>query len=112
MKFEYQAIDGDGGVVRGIIEASSPEKVLQILLHKQLHPLDIRPLTETTVELSRLNSLKRRLEGREVQPEPKPKPDVEQERFDPTKEPKESIDWTYVIFLLLMIGLLAAAALG
>jgi hypothetical protein len=110
VRFEYQAIDENGGVVRGIIEASSPEKVLQILLHKQLHPLDIRPLTETIVELSRLNSLKRRLEGKkEMKPEPTPE---EQERFNPIKEPKGaqgSIDWTYIAFLVLVIGLLVIA---
>ena len=122
MKFEYQAIDVNGVVIRGIVEASKIEKVLQILLHKQLHPMDIRPLTDTTVELSRLNSLKRRLEGRPIVKQESRPAKTDEEQFDqqfesatsfnPTKEPKESFDWTYVIFLFLIVGLLAAAALG
>ena len=122
MKFEYQAIDANGVVIRGIVEASKIEKVLQILLHKQLHPMDIRPLTDTTVELSRLNSLKRRLEGRPIVKQESRPAKTDEEQFDqqfesatsfnPVKEPKESFDWTYIIFLLLIVGLLAAAALG
>ena len=64
MKFEYQAIDEDGGIIRGIIEAQTPQRVLQILLHKQLHPIDIRNLTDTTVEISRLHQLKQKLTGK------------------------------------------------
>jgi hypothetical protein len=110
MKFEYQAIDEDGALIRGIIEASNPEKVLQILLHKQLHPLDIRALTESTVELSRLHNLRQRLQGKKKKSmkENTPKPE-----FKPIEEPKEKlrIDWTYVIFIVLMVGILVAAAL-
>lgn len=109
MKFEYQAIDEDGSLVRGIIEASNPEKVLQILLHKQLHPLDIRPLTDSTVELSRLHNLRQRLQGKK-----KPmKEDTPEPELKPVEEPKEKlqIDWTYLIFIVLMLGILAAAAL-
>lgn len=110
MKFEYQAIDANGDIVRGIVQARSAEKVLQILLYKQLHPLDIRPLTETTVELSRLNNLRRKLEGKEMDPKPS-EPETEPERFDPIKEPKEPIDWTYPIFLVLILGVLIVAIL-
>lgn len=105
MRFEYQAIDGDGGVVRGIIEASSINKVLQILLHKQLHPLDIRFLTDSTVELSRLNSLKQRLEGKETPP-----PEIEIPYSVKTeKKMKDPIEWTYIIYLVMIIGVLATA---
>jgi len=107
VKFEYQAVDENGGVVRGVIEASNAQKVLQILLHKQLHPLDIRHLTDTTVELGRLHSLKNKLEGKAMDSKPiSPQPiKVEQ-----APEPKQSrIDWTYVVFMLLMSGLIAVA---
>jgi hypothetical protein len=108
VKFEYQAIDENGVVVRGIIEARTAEKVLQILLHKQLHPLDIRHLTDSTVELSRLHHLKQRLEGTpEMTPEPVP-----EFREEPAPKEKSSFDWTYVVFLLLMIGLIAAAVVA
>jgi type II secretory pathway component PulF len=105
MNYEYQAIDHDGGIVRGIIKANSPEKVLQILLHKQLHPLEIQPLTESTVELSRLNQLKQRLQKK---PDMEEKP-VERKTSEPPK-PKKEIDWTYVLFFLFMAALIVAAA--
>lgn len=105
MKFEYQAIDLDGGVVRGIIEAHDAKKVLQILLHKQLHPLDIRGLTDSTVELGRLHQLKNKLEGIKVKPESIPEPI---EGHTPKMKPK--FDWTYTIFLIMMVGFLIAAA--
>lgn len=109
MEYEYQAIDSDGGIVRGIIRAQNPQKVLQILFHKQLHPLDIRPLTETTVELSRLNQLKQRLEGKPKVEESKPViRELEPQILKKQKVP--STDWTYVLFVLLMVGLIIAAA--
>lgn len=107
MKFEYQAIDENGVVVRGIIEAKNAEKVLQILLHKQLHPLDIRHLTDSIVELSRLHHLKLRLEGAEMTPKPVP-----EFREEPAPKEKSNFDWTYLVFLLLMIGLIAAAVVA
>ena len=104
MKFEYQAIDEDGAVVRGIVKASSPEKVLQILLHKQLHPLDIRPLTDSTVELSRLNNLKKKLQGPKME-EPTPPRPIER-KPDPTPT-----DWTYPLFIVLLLIVMVLAAL-
>ena len=104
MKFEYQAIDEDGGIIRGIIEAQTPQRVLQILLHKQLHPIDIRNLTDTTVEISRLHQLKQKLTG---------KTDIieEQPSVEKFSKPKKAVqfDWIYIMFLLLVGGLVAAA---
>ena len=111
MKFEYQAIDTDGIVVRGIIEASNAQKVLQILLHKQLHPLDIKHLTESTVELSRLNLLKRKLEGKatvEMRQKIIKKSESAPELLEKSKT---SIDWTYVFFILVIIGIISTSLL-
>lgn len=110
MKFEYQAIDDEGSIVRGIIIANDAQKVLQILLHKQLHPIDIRPLTESTVELSRLNQLKRRLEGKEESKEGKmEKPNLETEV---SKKAKFKFDWTYFVFILLMMIMIIISAIN
>lgn len=111
MKFEYQAIDIDGIVVRGIIEASSAQKVLQILLHKQLHPLDIKHLTESTVELSRLNSLKRKLEGKELEQEPIREVELPKMPEHFLEKSKPSIDWTYVFFILVIIVIISTSLL-
>jgi hypothetical protein len=111
VKFEYQAIDEDGGVIRGIIKASNAQKVLQILLHKKLHPLDIRQLTESTVEISRLHCLKMKLQGHKPESRQEMRPEVKMKLEELKEKPKSTIDWTYVIFLLLMLGVLAASAL-
>jgi len=106
MKFEYQAIDEDGSVVRGIIDAQNAEKVLQILLYLQLHPLDIRGLTDSTVELNRLNSLKQKLKG----PKVSVKQPVENKQEVERTKSVNKIDWYYVFFILMILGLLATAA--
>lgn len=66
MKYEYQAIDDEGNVIRGVIEASTIEKAFRILLYKGFRPLDLKPLTKSTEELSRLYNLKFKLEGKSV----------------------------------------------
>jgi len=105
MHFEYQAIDANGDIVRGIIKANEPIKVMHILFKKQLHPIDIRPLTESSVELSRLNNLKQKLQGTPIMEESKiPQPEHKNDKV--TK-----IDWYYIIFLLLVAGLVATMAL-
>lgn len=114
MKFEYQAVDADGAIVRGIIEASNAQKVLQILLHKQLHPLDIKHLTESTVELNRLNSLKRKLEGTKMELKSKKNIEAKTEHvnsLEQPKQPKQSIDWTYILFVLMIVIIISASLL-
>ena len=108
MKFEYQAIDEDGTIIRGIVEASNAKNVLSILLQKQLHPLDIRELTDSTVELSRLNNLRNRLMGKKVKEEVELPP-----RPTRIEEPKEKTqtDWTYFLFILMLLGLMVVAGL-
>jgi len=105
MHFEYQAIDANGDIVRGIIKAKEPVKVMQILFKKQLHPIDIRPLTESSVELSRLNNLKYKLQGKPIMEETK----VSQPEYKNDKATKT--DWYYVVFLLLIAGLIATMTL-
>lgn len=109
MQFEYQAIDVSGNIVRGIVKAKEPLKALQILLQEQLHPIDIRPLTESGAELSRLNTLKQRLEGKDV------KPKIEEVKMaEPVRQsiqPKKAFDWYYLVFLILMVGIIALALL-
>lgn len=108
MNFEYQAIDGDGSIVRGIVKAKDRLTVLKILLHKQLHPLDIKELSNSTIELSRLNQLKQKL---------KPQPKTQKPKQEPTIQPKPTpirksnnlrIDWTYVLFVIGVILIIIA----
>lgn len=109
MNYEYQAVDANGDIVRGIIEAKDPQKVFNILQQLQYLPIEIRPLTESTKELSRLHNLKKKLEDNKKM---KPiKKEASKKKFSPTIEVKSSIDWTYIIFILMMLGVMVAAAL-
>lgn len=108
-KFEYQAIDSNGNIVRGIVEATEIKTVFSILLHEQLHPMDIRPLTETTVELSRLNDLKQRLEGNKSKKE-QPKKQQQIPEYKPKiAKPHNQIDWSYMAFIILVVSIIAAS---
>lgn len=109
MQFEYQAIDASGNIVRGIVKAKEPVKALQILLKEQLHPIDIRPLTDSGAELSRLNILKQRLEGKDVKPKTEEIKPTEPTR--PLIQPKKAFDWYYLVFLILMVGIIVLGLL-
>ena len=107
MKFEYQAMDSQGEIIRGVEEAKNFKEFIAILFHKKLRPFDIRRVSNAGQkaygELEHLKKLKGKIQGKEEEPEPaaasKPKTRV---------LPK--IDWTYVVYLIVIVALIAVAA--
>ncbi len=102
MKFEYEALDGDGRLVRGMLEAEDFKDVLRKLVEKRLHPMGVSSQTSSGIEIERLKKFRQKL-----QPQKKPKL-IPTPIIQPAKE-KWKIDWTYAIFLVFVIGLIAAA---
>lgn len=110
-RFEYQAIDKDGKVVRGIVEAKNFEGLLRFLFEKRLHPIDVQTLTKAGAEISRLKQFAQKIEG--VTPE-SPK-EFEFKKMTQEPQPPKSkvqIDWSYLLYISIIVGLIAAAAVN
>ena len=112
MKFEYDAVDANGNEVRGIAEAKNFIAFLHIMYEKRLHPIDVRQLTRATSEIERLNRLKKKIRGEQIEPEIKAQTMSTATPFSELKKDKESFDYSYLIFIVMILGLIALLALS
>lgn len=109
MKFEYQALDSHGKLVRGVEEANNFKEFIAILFHKKLRPFDVRRVSgagqKAHDDLDHLKKLKKRIEGTSDEIE---LPNIE---LNPkAKWQMPQIDYAYLLYLIVIIGLIIAAA--
>lgn len=110
MKFEYQALDQDNKVIRGIEEAKTFEEFLAMMWKQRLYPIEIKHLTKANTktfgDIKRLKKLRKTIKTLDAPPELEKKD--EYDPLPPSREPKIPKDYTYLIFIILIMGLLAA----
>jgi len=119
MKFEYEALDGDGKMVRGTIDAEDFKSVIRQLVEKRLYPIGVSNLTPGGIEIDRLKKFRNRLKPRPKGLGPKPlsgprpptgkesKIDVDYSRFRSKKD--RQFDWTYLAFALMILAIITGA---
>lgn len=111
MKFEYQALDAHGKLIRGTEEAENFKDLITILFNKKIRPFDVRKVGEARQksygDLERLKKLQKRIKNGD-EPEPEP----EHDPLPIPAQPKRSwnIDYYYLLYLAVIIGLLVAAS--
>lgn len=105
-KYEYEAVDpANRKRHKGVIEAPSTEKAIQMLLARKIFPAYLSEMTATQVAVAnRIANFKKLTRSQEPQPIP-----VE-DLITPPKRKK--FDWTYIIILAAMAAVLAAWALS
>lgn len=104
MKFEYEALDGDGRMIRGMLEAEDFKDVLRKLVEKRLYPMGVTAQTSSGLEIERLKKFRKKLRPSKTKSE-KPTPIA-----PPAVKEKRQVDWAYVVFLILILGVIVAAA--